>query len=60
MKRFEYISNDVYQKYLSCVLKETVRSEEELDKSLSIIYTPLNGTGLVPVTMLYIRQDIKM
>ena len=49
-EKIQYISNDVYQKYLSCVLKETVRSEEELDKSLSIIYTPLNGTGLVPVT----------
>ena len=49
-EKIQYISNDVSQKYLSCVLKETVRSEEELDKSLSIIYTPLNGTGLVPVT----------
>ena len=49
-EKIQYISNDVYQKYLSCVLKETVRSEKELDKSLSIIYTPLNGTGLVPVT----------
>lgn len=49
-EKIKYISDDVYQKYLSCVLKETVRSEKELDKNLSIIYTPLNGTGLVPVT----------
>ena len=58
-----YISQDVYQKYLSCVLEETVRSEEELDKDLSIIYTPLNGTGLVPVTDALCRagyQNIKI
>jgi len=36
--------------YISKVLSLTLRdSEEELDKSIRIVYTPLNGTGNVPV-----------
>lgn len=44
-----YIKDDVLDNYLQHVMKESLR-DKEIDKSLSIIYSPLNGTGLSAVT----------
>ena len=46
----EYISDDIYTKFIERVKKESVLQDEKLDKNVKIIYSPLNGTGLKPVT----------
>lgn len=45
----EYIGEDLYAEYLSMVSATSKAYGEPLDKSLKIVYTPLNGTGYVPV-----------
>ena len=44
----ETISYEVYKKYLDLV--EKVKVKDVYDTSVKIVYTPLNGTGLKPVT----------
>lgn len=44
-----YISDDIYTNFVECVKGESVLFGEEIDKNVSIVYTPLNGTGLHPV-----------
>lgn len=46
----EYISDDVYTSFIERVKQESVLKNEKLDKDVKIIYSPLNGTGLKPVT----------
>ena len=46
----EYISDVVYTKFIERVKQESVLKNEKLDKDVKIIYSPLNGTGLKPVT----------
>ena len=46
----EYISDDIYTKFIERVKQESVLQDEKLDKNVKIIYSPLNGTGLKPVT----------
>ncbi len=46
----EYISDDVYTNFIERVKQESVLKNEKLDKDVKIIYSPLNGTGLKPVT----------
>ena len=45
----KYIEEDVITRFIDCVKKESVLYGEEIDKNVSIVYTPLNGTGLKPV-----------
>ncbi|WP_330664659.1 phospho-sugar mutase [Lacrimispora sp. 210928-DFI.3.58] len=44
----QYISEEVYTDFVEHVKKESVL-KEEINKDVSIIYSPLNGTGLKPV-----------
>ena len=46
----EYIADDVLTEFIERVKKESVLGGERADRSASIVYSPLNGTGLVPVT----------
>ena len=46
----EYIKDDVLTEFIERVKKESVLGNEKADRSANIVYTPLNGTGLVPVT----------
>ncbi len=46
----DYISDDIYTKFIERVKLESVLQDEKLDKNVKIIYSPLNGTGLKPVT----------
>ena len=46
----EYIKDEVLTAFLERVKKESVVGSEPIDRSANIVYTPLNGTGLVPVT----------
>lgn len=46
--------------YISKVLSLTLRdSEDELDKSIRIVYTPLNGTGNIPVRRVLDERGFK-
>lgn len=44
-----YIEDVVTDNFLS-EIKKTYKSNDKIDKSFPIVYTPLNGTGLKPVT----------
>ncbi len=44
-----YISETIYDKFIEHVLSQSHLFGEKIDKNVSIIYSPLNGTGLKPV-----------
>ena len=47
----EYISEDLYTAFIERVKKESVLGpKDQIDRNVAIVYTPLNGTGLKPVT----------
>lgn len=48
--KIEIIGDDIYTNFIERVKKETLLRNEEIDKSVKIIYSPLHGTGLKPVT----------
>ena len=45
-----YIPSEVMDNYIESVKSQTVLFGDEIDKNVSIVYSPLNGTGLKPVT----------
>ena len=45
-----YISEEVYTAFVNEVKAQSVLFGEEVDKNVAIVYTPLNGSGLRPVT----------
>lgn len=45
-----YIDDCVLDDYIEEVKKQSFLYGEEINKDISVIYTPLNGTGLKPVT----------
>ncbi len=45
----EWIPESAYDSYMDEVKKQSLAGDHAVDKGLSIVYTPLNGTGLVPV-----------
>lgn len=46
----EYIYDDCYDRFTEEVKGKSVLFGDETDKTASIVYSPLNGTGLRPVT----------
>ncbi len=46
----EAVDSSIYDNYLSAVKAQSVLYGSDIDKNISIVYTPLNGTGLKPVT----------
>lgn len=44
------IQDDLYTSFIERVKKESLLADEKVNKSVKIIYSPLNGTGLKPVT----------
>lgn len=46
----QYISEEVYTAFVNEVKAQSVLFGEEVDKNVAIVYTPLNGSGLKPVT----------
>lgn len=44
-----YIDDTVTEKFLSEVKGESLLEDDKVDRNVSIVYTPLNGTGLKPV-----------
>ncbi len=46
----DYIGGGVLASFLEEVKKQSVLFGDEIDRNVAIVYTPLNGTGLRPVT----------
>ena len=45
-----YIPESIYDRYTKTVLATSVLGDVKVDRDVAIVYTPLNGTGLKPVT----------
>ena len=52
MKRgdIQFIQEDVYTAFVEAVKRQSVLYGEAVDRNVAIVYTPLNGAGLLPVT----------
>lgn len=48
--KIKYISEEVLTAFIEEVKGQSVLFGEEVDKNVAIVYSPLNGTGLKPVT----------
>ena len=48
--RVEIIDDELFTRFINRVKQESVLNGEEIDKKVSIVYSPLHGTGLKPVT----------
>ena len=46
----QYIPDEVYTTFVEQVKSQSVLFGEEVNKDVAIVYSPLNGTGLKPVT----------
>lgn len=46
----QYIPDEVYTAFVNEVKNQSVLYGEKVDKNVAIVYSPLNGTGLKPVT----------
>ena len=46
----EYIAPQVYTAFVEAVKGESVLFGDQVDRNVAIVYTPLNGSGLKPVT----------
>ncbi len=49
-KLISYIDDELLERFIARVEQESVLFGDEINKDLNIIYSPLNGTGLKPVT----------
>lgn len=48
--QISYITDDVYDSFVEAVKQQSMLfAGEEIDRNVSIVYSPLNGTGLEPV-----------
>ena len=45
-----YISEEVYTAFVEAVKGQSVLYGEQVDRNAAIVYSPLNGSGLMPVT----------
>ena len=48
--KIEYIPDTVMDGFIEAVKSQSVLFGDEIDKNVTIVYSPLNGTGLKPVT----------
>lgn len=48
--KIKYIEDEVLTHFIDRVKQESVLFGDEIDRNVAIVYSPLNGTGLVPVT----------
>lgn len=51
-KQISYIDETVYNAFLAEVKRQSVLFGEQVKQEVAIVYTPLNGTGLKPVTQI--------
>ena len=55
----EYISDDLVEKFYSLVLQRPINPEISRESDLKVIYSPLNGTGNIPVRTVLSRAGFK-
>lgn len=55
--KIEIIGKELDEKYYNEVLNMTIN--DDIDKSLNIVYSPLNGTGFIPVTTILDRRGFE-
>lgn len=51
-----YLDKRIDQAYLDMVEKLSLMDDSKLDKDISIVYTPLNGAGSIPVKSILLRM----
>ena len=54
----EYIDEEVEEKYYGKVLNLSI-NDENIDKNIRVVYTPLNGVGNIPVREILKRRGFK-
>ncbi|MBQ3140363.1 MAG: phospho-sugar mutase, partial [Clostridia bacterium] len=52
------VGNDLLEAYLDAVIANAIHPELCAESGLEVVYTPLNGTGKVPVTKMFERIGI--
>jgi hypothetical protein len=57
--KIQFIKEEVLTAFLEKVKGQTQLYGEEIDKNISIVYTPLNGTGYIPVTRVLEESGFK-
>ena len=57
--KIKYISDDVLTAFIEEVKKQSVLYGEKINKNVAIVYSPLNGTGYVPVTKILKETGFK-
>ncbi len=55
----EYISDDIIEEFYAHVMSRPINPEIIKDSDIKIIYTPLNGTGNIPVRTVLSRAGFK-
>ncbi len=55
----EYISDDLVEEFYSLVMQRPINPEISKNSDIKIIYTPLNGTGNIPVRTVLERAGFK-
>lgn len=55
----EYISDEIVEEFYSLVLKKSINPEIIRNSDIKIIYTPLNGTGNIPVRTVLERAGFR-
>ena len=56
--KIELLGEDVYEAYYAAVLNESLSEKQIAGSGLKVLYTPLHGTGLTPVTALFDRLGV--
>lgn len=54
-----YINEETYTSFINRVKEESMLENEKVNKDVKIVYTPLNGTGLKPVTRILFETGYK-
>ncbi len=56
--KIELIGQEVYDSYYAAVLNESLSADQIPGSGLKVLYTPLHGTGLGPVTSLFKKLGV--
>lgn len=57
--KISYISSSVYDSFVGDIKEQSVLFGDETDHNVAIVYSPLNGTGLKPVTRVLSETGFK-
>ena len=57
--KIEYVSDEVKQAYYDWCLGQMMRKDIFVKEPMKMVYTPLNGSGLVPVTTVLAKAGLK-